>query len=116
MNRAERDAIGKTADERFAEIRRYFLEMLALHGSARMELYYRPKPGDSREPTEEDVVRHWAQQLGVPVNDICIGMHRAFAAALERRQVVTSFRYCVPHIITRLAELKEARVGQWGGS
>lgn len=52
-----RDAIGKTAEERFEEIRRMFLDMLALSGVSRTYLYSRPKPGDAREPTEEEVVR-----------------------------------------------------------
>ena len=55
------DAIGKTSEERFREVRAYFFELLSAHGQSRRELYSRPKPGDSREPTEEEVVRRWAE-------------------------------------------------------
>ena len=105
------DATGKTAEQRFAEIRKYFLEMLAFSGSSRAELYSRPKPGEAREPTEEEIVRRWAQAIHVSVNDICIGIQRAFMGAADRGQVVTSFRYCVPHIVARCNELRESRSG-----
>ena len=63
------------------------------------------------EPTEEDVVHRWAEILAVPVNDIVIGIQRAFVAAGERGQIVTSFRYCVPHIQARIREKSETRAG-----
>jgi len=110
-----RDATWKSPQQRFEEISKFFLEMLAEHGNSRAELYYRPKPGEAREPTEEEVVRSWSNTVNVSVNDICIGIQRAFAAAAGRGHVVTSFRYCVPQIHTRLAELRDARAGQWGG-
>jgi hypothetical protein len=112
MSDVPRDAIGKTPQERFEEIRSFFLEMLAEHGNSRKELYYRPKLGDSREPTEEEVVRKWAAQVGVRVNDIVIGIQRAFSHAADHGQVVTSFRYCVPHVVARLNEMRGARVGE----
>lgn len=101
------DATGKTGDERFVEIRGVFLELLAASGQSRAELYARPKFGDSREPTETEIVRRWAETFEVSVNDICIGMQRAFAG----NAVVTSFRYCVPQIILRVKELRDSRVG-----
>jgi hypothetical protein len=111
--RTSRDAIGKTAEERFAEIRRHFLGMLREAGISRSELYDRPKPGASREPTEEELVRRYAERFAVSVNEICIGIQRAFVLARESGGpgVVTSFRYCVPQIERRIAELREARVG-----
>lgn len=110
MGRKLTDAIGKTPDERFAEIRRYFLDSLELAGQSRRELYYRPKPGDAREPTEEEVVRRWANMVQVPVNDIFIGIQRAFATAPEQGHIV-NFRYCVPHIMARVEEKRDARAG-----
>jgi len=162
--RPDRDAIGKTAEERFQEIRRHFLDALRDAGISRSELYDRPKPGASREPTEEELVRRYAERFAVSVNEICIGIQRAFVLAREsggpgvpqnhlRFQesggpgwpgpntgpglrdsarasgirisesrtvlrdsgrscgVVTSFRYCVPQIERRIAELREARIG-----
>ncbi len=111
--RPDRDAIGKTAEERFAEIRRHFLELLRDAGISRSELYDRPKPGASREPTEEELVRRYAERFTVSVNEIYIGITRAFILARESGGpgVVTSFRYCVPQIERRIAELREARVG-----
>ncbi len=105
------DAIGKTAEDHFEEIRRYFLECLKLSGLSRSELYYRPKPGDAREPTEFEQVRKWAQVLEVSVNDICTGICRAFDGAAARGHNVTSFRYCEPQIQARLTEMRESRVG-----
>ena len=110
---SQHDVIGKPVEERFAEIARYFLESLACNG-IRRELYSRPKPGDAREPTEEEVVRRWAAQVHVSVNDICIGIQRAFMAAADSGKVVTSFRWCVPHIVARCNELRDARVGAFG--
>ncbi|HLZ92950.1 MAG TPA: hypothetical protein VKQ28_14650 [Candidatus Acidoferrum sp.] len=101
----------KTAQERFAEIRKFFLAWLEDSGHARTELYYRPKPGDSREPTEEEIVRRWAADLRIPLNDILIGVQRAFEGAAERGAVVTSFRYCVPQIVSRIQEMRGSRVG-----
>jgi hypothetical protein len=111
--RPDRDAIGKTAEERFAEIRRHFLEMLSNVGISRSELYDHPKAGGAREPTEEELVRRYAELFAVSVNEICIGIARAFVLARESGGpgVVTSFRYCVPQIERRIAELREARVG-----
>lgn len=111
MNTLLKDAIGKTPDERFAEIRAYFFEHMKMAGGSRTELYSRPKPGESREPTEEEVVMRFARTVSVTVNDIQIGIARAFAAAADRRNVVTSFRYCVPHIVARCNELRESRAG-----
>lgn len=113
MNPKLTDATGKNAEQRFREIREYFLEMLKLAGVSRSDLYHRPKLGEAREPTEEEVVRRWAENLRVPVNDIFMGIQRAFLAAIDRGQVVTSFRYCAPQIIARLNEVREARAGQW---
>ncbi|MBZ5702125.1 MAG: hypothetical protein LAN84_09780 [Acidobacteriia bacterium] len=96
-------------EARFAGIRAYFLECLQLSGHARTELYYRPKPGDAREPTEEEIVRRWAKRWAVPVSDIVAGIARAFAHAAERGQAVSSFRDCVPHIEARLGETHERR-------
>lgn len=107
-----KDRDGNTATERFAAIRAYFLQCLECAGHARQELYYRPKPGDAREPTEEEVVRRWANWLEVPLNDVLVGIQRGFMAAAERGQIVTSFRYCMPHIHSRLEEMKGSRVGQ----
>ncbi len=109
---SEQDRAGKSAEQRFAEIREYFLACMEDAGHARKELYHRPKPGDAREPTEEELVRRWAGTLAVPVNDILIGIERAFVMAANRGQVVTSFRYCVPHILNRFAEMREMRVGE----
>jgi len=110
MNDA-RDNTGKTAAERFAAIREYFLACLNFCGHSRTELYHRPKPGDLREPTEEELVRRWAETISVPLNDILIGIKRAFEEAPDRGHVVTSFRYCVPHIVKRAHEMKYSRVG-----
>jgi hypothetical protein len=112
----DRDAIGKTAEERFEEIERHFFELLEASGVSRrpQAFYIRPKPGDAREPTEGEVVRRWAETLHISVNDICIGIQRAFTTAAEKRAVITSFRYCVPHIIARCNELRDARAGEFG--
>jgi hypothetical protein len=109
--RARVDAIGKSQEERFREIREYFMECLSLWGGGRRELYNRPRLGDAREPTEEDLVRRWAGTLTVSVNDICIGIQRGFAAAADRKCAVTSFRYLNPHIVARCAELRESQAG-----
>jgi hypothetical protein len=114
MREPPRDAVGKKPEERFLEIERYFLEMLSVSGVSRAALYSRPKPGDAREPTEQQVALRWAHSVNVSVNDICIGIQRAFAAAAERRAVITSFRYCVPHIVARCNELRDSRVGAFG--
>lgn len=106
-----RDATGKHADQRYFEIVRCFFELLNASGVSRTVLYSRPKPGDAREPTEQEVVQRWAETLGVSVNDISIGIQRAFAKAAERGDVVTSFRYCVPHIVARCQELQKGRSG-----
>lgn len=108
---AKKDAAGKSAEERFAEIRSFFLAKLEEAGHSRRELYNRPKPGDAREPTEEEVVRRFAEILLIPVNDICMGIQRAFEFAECHGGVVSSFRYCVPQIQARLREVKDARVG-----
>src|SRR4051812_17586493 len=105
--RVNSDATGKTADERFVEIRACFLELLSAAGHSRGDLYSRPKLGDSREPTEAEIVHRWAERYEVSVNDICIGIQRAFAQGA----LVTSFRYCVPQIIQRVRELRESRAG-----
>jgi hypothetical protein len=107
----DQDRDGKNENERFAAIRDFFLESLKAYGNPRTELYYRPKPGDAREPTEEEIVRHWAAELRVRLNDILIGIERAFTLASERGAVVTSFRYCVPHIVNRQVEMRDSRVG-----
>ncbi len=106
IHRPLRDATGKSADERFAAIRAFFLAQLALHGMTR-DLYSRPKPGDSREPTEEELVRRDAEDLNVSVNDICIGIQRAF----DSGAIVRSYRFCRPHIIARVKELRESQAG-----
>lgn len=113
MSRVPIDATGKDSEQRFREIRRYFFELLAVAGNTRTELYWRPKAGDVREPTEEELVRRWADELRVSVNDIQIGMARGFLTAGEQRppHVVRSFRYLQPHIVARIAELREARAG-----
>lgn len=90
---------GKTTEERFAAIREFFLEQLKMAGSARRELYRFPKPGAPQgEPTERDVVLEWARCQDAALNDVLFGIQRAFEKAEERGDVVTSFRYCVPHI------------------
>jgi hypothetical protein len=104
------DKEGKNAEARFTEIRAHFLECLKFGGIDRKELYYRPKPGDAREPTEEEVVRKWAAGLNVPVNDILAGITRAFEMAGRRGDVVTSFRYCVPHIVNAATDALTRRV------
>jgi len=109
---ARTDATGKNAGQRYAEVRRYFLEMLGLSGHIRTELYYRPRTGPHKGlPTEQQLVRGWAESLEIPVNDICIGIQRAFQQAQANGQVVSSFAYCVPQIVARVGELREARVG-----
>jgi hypothetical protein len=110
----QRDAIGKPSEERFREIRDYFLENLRLYGSSRTSLYDRPKPGDAREPTEEEMVRKWAECFEISVNDIRIGIDRAFSGAAARGVVVTSFRYCVPQIVARVHEVRANRASQIG--
>jgi len=109
MTEVLRDAIGKTVDERFAEIRDEFLGLLMATGHARTTLY--SERTSNHAFSEEEVVRHWAGLVAVPVNDICIGIQRAFAEAGKRSAIVTSFRYCVPHIHARINELADARVG-----
>jgi hypothetical protein len=105
------DRDGKNEQERFVKIREFFLAYLEGYGNPRKELYHRPKPGDAREPTEEEIVRRWAGELRVPLNDILIGIQRAFEGAGERGAVVTSFRYCIPQIVNRQREMRESRVG-----
>lgn len=105
------DRDGKNAQQRFEEIRTFFLAWLEGSGHARTELYYRPKPGEAREPTEEEIVKKWAAELRVPLNDILIGIQRAFEGAAAAQKVVTSFRWCVPQIVNRQVEMKESRVG-----
>jgi len=105
-----RDAIGKTVEERFAEIRDKFLGLLMATGHARTALY--TERTSNHAFSEEEVVRHWAQLVAVPVNDICIGIQRAFSEASKRGAIVTSFRYCVPHIHARVNEMADARIGQ----
>jgi hypothetical protein len=102
------DATGKNAEQRFVELRKYFLDYLALMGHARPELYNRPKLGDAREPTEEELVRRWAYRLDVPVNDIVIGINRAFARAFMAGGV-TNFRDCLMEIGKRVDEVRSAR-------
>jgi len=94
----ERDRNGKNAEERFAEIREFFLDKMRESGQSRTELYYRPKLGDAREPTEEEIVRRWAARTDIPASWICLGIQTAFETAAKLNTVVTSFRYCVPHI------------------
>ena len=106
MTEILRDAIGKTVEERFAEIRGEFLGLLMATGHARTALY--TERTSNHAFSEEEVVRHWAQLVAVPVNDIFIGIQRAFATG----KVVTSFRFCVPHIHARINEMAEARIGQ----
>ena len=105
------DAIGKSPAERFLEIRREFLSLMAAHGHTRAELYSRTKPGEAREPTEEDLIRRWAEALSVSVNDIAIGIQRGFMAAAAQGKVVSSFRWCQPHIVARMSELRESQAG-----
>lgn len=106
MNEANQpyDKKGKSAETRFAEIREFFLAKLRESGQTRAELYYRPKPGDAREPTEEEVVRRWAARTEIPVSWITAGIHNAFVTAEQLSAVVTSFRYCVPHITTYVSQ------------
>jgi hypothetical protein len=102
--KAHSDATGKNADQRFVEIRRYFLDCLMVSGRGRKELYFQGKQGDAREPTEEELVRRWAYRFDVPVNDICIGIQRAFAAA-----AVMNFRECADKIGSRVDEIRSSR-------
>ncbi len=117
---AATDKTGKTADQRFLEIRAYFLEHMALSGQSRTTLYFKPPAGaPPGYMTETAIVRHWAEQMVVSVNDICIGIQRAFDQARNDAKFVTSFRYVQPHIVRRWNELREARVGagpefHWG--
>src|ERR1700730_3003473 len=104
----ERDRDGENEQERFVRIRKYFLAWLEEAGHTRTERYNSPKFGKC-EPTEQDVVRSWAKEVRVPVNDILIGIDRAFTGAAERGAVVTSFRYCVPQIVGRLNEMRGSR-------
>ena len=112
IHRPYNDATGKNADERFAMLRAYFFELLQLYGIRRKFLYAQPKPGDAREPTEEELVRKWAAHLEVPVNTIMQGMVAGFNVAAERGLVVTSFRYLEPQILARVNATAESRVGQ----
>jgi len=112
IQRPYHDATGKNADERFAALRNYFFELLAAFGGSRKFLYAQPKPGDAREPTEEELVRKWAEHLEVPVNTIMQGMVAGFNAAAERGLVVTSFRYLEPQILARVNATADTRVGQ----
>jgi len=82
---------------------------MKLAGHARTELYYRTKMGDAREPTEEELVRRWAGALHVPVQAIEAGIQRGFDKAEELGQVVTSFRYCVPHLVNCATEALQRR-------
>jgi hypothetical protein len=93
-----RDKNGKDAEERFTEIRAFFLAQVKESGQSRAELYWRPRLGDAREPTEEEIVRRWAGRLDIPTSWICLGIQTAFETAAKLNAVVTSFRYCVPHI------------------
>lgn len=104
-----RDAKEKSTQERFAEIRQFFLAKLEESGQSRTELYYRPKPGDAREPTEEEIVRRWAARTALSIEWICAGIHNAFVTAGERGAIVTSFRYCVPHIAAIADQLARER-------
>jgi hypothetical protein len=106
-----KDRDGNTEQQRFARIREAFLDLLAVSGHARTELYSVPKIG-SCELTEEALVRHWAGQLRVDLGDILVAMETAFAEAPERRNIVTSFRYVQPHIVRRIQSMANARVGR----
>jgi len=110
MSEVLRDAIGKSVEERFLEIRDEFLGLLMATGHARTTLY--TERTSNHAFSEEEVVRHWAGLVAVRVNDICIGIQSAFVEAGKRSAMVTSFRYCVPHIHARINELAETRVGQ----
>jgi hypothetical protein len=112
MNSGDKDANGLRAEERFTRIRDYFFECMRFAGQSRPELYHRPKPGEAREPTEEEVVRRWADRLDVELRHVLIGINRAFVAAAERGDIVASFRYCVPQIVKRLSETRETSVGE----
>jgi hypothetical protein len=92
------------AQERYEWIRECFLQCLRETGQSRMNLYSTPKPGDAREPTEDELVRRLAGRLDVSLEDIRTGIYRAFGAAVHRGNLVTSFRYCMPQIQTTLAE------------
>jgi phage FluMu gp28-like protein len=110
--RANKDATGKTAAERFEAIRKEFLDLLGASGHARTELYCRPRTGEKAQlPTELEQVRSWAAHLEFSVNDIAIGIQRAFQHAAASGHIVTSFSYCVPQIVARLNELRESRTG-----
>lgn len=102
------DRSGKNPEERFLELRAFFLEQMKLSGQSRTELYYRPKLGDAREPTEEEVVRRWADRLDIPTSWICLGIQTAFETAAKLGAVVTSFRYCVPHITNAASAATES--------
>lgn len=110
-HRPDRDATGKTPGQRFVMIRECFLEQMAASGQSRAELYSRPRPDSPDGMSEEQVVRHWAGQLQISVNDMCIGIRRAFEHARGESRFVTSFRYCQPHIVARWNELRESRLG-----
>jgi len=108
---AQQDRNGLSIARRFELIRGYFLARLAASGVTR-ELYNRPKLGDAREPTEEELVRRFAEYTHIPLQDIEDGIERAFAVAGERGGAVTSFRYCQPQILIVVSLRAEARVGQ----
>jgi hypothetical protein len=97
--------------QRFAEIREYFLDYLKDFGQPRAELYFRPKPGDAREPTEEELVRRWAQIVNVPLEQIRIGILQAFMEAAGKGQRIVTFRDCVPHIRARADEWRDGATG-----
>lgn len=103
MAERKTDADGKTSEERFAAIREFFLEQLRQSGHARKELYRYPKVGSDAE-TEASVVLRWARMMEVAVNTVLFGIQRAFETAEQRGDVVTSFRYCEPHITNAAME------------
>jgi len=106
-HRPDRDATGKNVDERFALIRASFLQHLAATGQTRTELFKNAR--NPSELSEERIVRHWAAQMEISVNDMDVAIQRAFAAASDRGSMVTSFKYVQPHIVQRFQEITRSR-------
>jgi hypothetical protein len=96
--------MSREIEERFTELREYFLLCLKVCGQPRADLYFRAKPGDAREPAEEELVRRWAGFVNVPLAQIEIGIQRAFMAAAGKGEKIASFRDCLPHIQARADE------------
>jgi hypothetical protein len=103
-----------TPEGRFQQIEAWFLGALRERGIVRSPhaLYNRPKPGDAREPTEEELVRRIAEDRRIALDDVWHGINNAFLYARSKGNQVVSFRFCIGFIQARLDQTREAAAGR----